>query len=122
MSIGRPFLKYWAMTSAWRPNESTSTKVTSSLVSPASFFHERLIARPSFAMATPLGVYRNSGSRVKFPARMTLLKFAILNSFVLGGCGPGGGSPGEQHTEHLCVHCQPVFQLVESSGFALEDH
>src|SRR5207247_2965939 len=36
--IGLPFLKYWAMTSACRPKESTSTKVTSSFFSHASFF------------------------------------------------------------------------------------
>src|SRR6516162_4544402 len=109
------------MTSACRPQASTSTKVTSSLVSPVSLFQLRLIAIPRRAMAVPLGVYRNSGSRVRFPARMTLLKLAILVSFLSGSCGLGGRSLGEQYSKHFRVHRQPMFQLVESGGFALED-
>ena len=36
---------YWPMTSACLPKASTSTKVTSSLVSPVSFFQVRLTAK-----------------------------------------------------------------------------
>src|ERR1700750_1474450 len=32
---------------------------------------------PSSVTAVPLGVYRTSGSRVRFPRRMTLLKLAM---------------------------------------------
>src|SRR3989344_4184498 len=36
-------------------------------------FHAELVARVALATATPLGVYRISGSAPKFPIKMTLL-------------------------------------------------
>ncbi len=63
------------------------------------FFRRSLTASPNSATAVPLGMYRNSGSRVRFPIKMTRLKLAILNSFLprsaTTACplGSAGGHP-----------------------------
>src|SRR2546425_12458861 len=64
-----------------------STKQTSSFVS-SPCRYRRLIASPKLATGVPLGAYRISGSRVRFPMRMTLLNPAMLRLF--GGFGRGG--------------------------------
>src|ERR1700682_2198921 len=77
IKTGRPFFKYSPAISARLAHKTTSTKVTSSRFSPLSSVYTRLTARPRSQTALPFGVYRISGSRVKFPRRMTLLKLAM---------------------------------------------
>src|SRR5258706_560044 len=97
-----------------------STNVTSSLVSPVSVFHVRLMASPILAIAVPFGVYRSSGSRVRFPIRMTLLKLAItVNLFGGRLCR---GRMGEENAENLFVQRKAAAQLINGCRRAFEDH
>src|SRR5574337_1848477 len=52
-------------------------KQTSSRRSPPFVVKERLIARSKLQTAMPAGVCRSSGSRVRFPSKITLLKLTI---------------------------------------------
>src|ERR1051326_340949 len=92
MSAARPLLRYSLAVSAWRPNATTSTKQTSSrrsvrlpcppgsgLLCPARGV---FTASPNDAIGVPLGVKRSSGSRVRLPSKMTLLKLALRLAFV----------------------------------------
>src|SRR4029079_12931544 len=67
-----PLLRYWPQCSACLPNTTMSTKQTSSFRS-SPCLYRRLTANPRDATGVPLGVYRSSGLRVRFPIRMTLL-------------------------------------------------
>ena len=75
--MGFPLVKYLAITSACLPNESTSMNATSSRSSPFCILNLRLQATVNLQMAMPPGVTRISGSRVRLPIKMTLLKEAI---------------------------------------------
>src|SRR2546425_902397 len=111
------------MTSAWRAQASTSTNATSSFVSPVSLFQVRLTAKVILVTAVPLGVYRNSGSRVRLPAIITLLKPVIIGLSVLG-CRRHRFRRcciAQQHAENFPVHGETVPQLVEDRRFALKD-
>jgi hypothetical protein len=57
-----------------------STKVTSSTNSPDADFRLLLTAKPMSVTESPEGIDRNSGVRVIFPTKITLLKLAIIAS------------------------------------------
>src|SRR5574337_2038293 len=52
-------------------------KQTSSRRSPPFVVNDRLTARSKLHTAMPAGVCRSSGSRVRFPSKITLLKLTI---------------------------------------------
>ena len=49
-------------------------EVLSSFFSPDSVVQDLFVARPMVHTAAPVGVYRSSGSRVRFPMSCTLFK------------------------------------------------
>src|SRR5574337_837561 len=59
-------------------------KQTSSRRSPPFVVKDRLTARSKLHTAMPAGVCRSSGSRVRFPSKITLLKLTIPD--LLGSC------------------------------------
>src|SRR5204862_5619246 len=72
-NTGRPFLRYSAETSAVRPHATQSMYETSSTRWPLCLFvYERLSASENSQTAAPCGVYRSSGSLVRFPSSITL--------------------------------------------------
>jgi hypothetical protein len=77
---GLPFVQYWPIVSACRPNAVQSTNATSSLSSPAAVRYRRLQARPNSATTRLLGRCLSCGSRVRFPIRTTLLKLGMSAS------------------------------------------
>src|SRR5438874_2178816 len=79
--IGLPFWQYLLMVSAIFPKAEQSMKSTSSRSSPWGVRHLWLTARPKSTTAVWLGRKRNCGSRVRLPARITLLKLAMGPAF-----------------------------------------
>src|SRR3990172_12406901 len=83
-STCRPLLRYSAQVCACLSQTTTVMKQASSLRSPALVVKERLTATSKLHTAMPAGVCRSSGSLVRFPSRITLLKLAITD--LLDGC------------------------------------
>src|SRR3954462_8193071 len=105
------------MVSPCLPHASISTKMTSSRVSPDSILNVRLIARPNWQIGVPLGVTRNSGSRVRFPISRTLFRAGM----VAWGCaGYAGSGRLDERAINAAVQAELLAQVGGRIGRAGE--
>src|SRR5438445_10761265 len=101
------------MVSPCLPQASMSTKITSSRVSPDSILNWRLIASANWQIGVPLGVTRNSGSRVRLPMSMTLLRAGM----VAWGCaGYAGSGRLDERAVNAAVEAQFLAQVGRGVG------
>src|SRR5688572_24302263 len=75
-----PFFRYSPATSAWRPKKEMRCHSVASFISPLCLsFHLSVVATRMLVTASPLGIYRVSGSAPRLPTMMTLFTDAISN-------------------------------------------
>src|SRR3954465_2369042 len=79
-ATGRPLERYWAQFSPWAPHTVTSKKLGLSTQLPVASLRRVLTATRSEHTLVPEGVLRSSGSRVRFPVRITRLMFVAAIS------------------------------------------